>query len=128
MLREDDGQAKRDPQETKGELSREDVHDILQGMQDLRGWPAVVDSQRARSADAHPTEQRQGNASGGLASVGDRQNQDKRKGKAEHRLSAFAALIVFDKVGKPTERNRPEARGQAGGTAWQNRTIWYNGT
>ncbi len=34
MLREDDWTKPRRP-ETKGELSRENVHDILQGMQDL---------------------------------------------------------------------------------------------
>ncbi len=32
-------------------------------------------------------------------------------------MSAFSlAFDVFDKVGKLTERNRPEARGQVGGT------------
>ncbi len=69
---------------TKGELSREDMHDILQGMQDLRGWPAVVDSQRARGAThtrAAPAEQY---ASGGLASVGDlaKSRRRKRQGRA----------------------------------------------
>ncbi len=44
MMREDDGQKPRRPQETKSELSREDVHDILQGMQDLPKDGLVVDS------------------------------------------------------------------------------------
>jgi hypothetical protein len=35
MLREDDLDEAKETAETKGELSREDVHDILQGMQDL---------------------------------------------------------------------------------------------
>ena len=35
MLTEDDMDEAKETAETKGELSREDVHDILQGMQDL---------------------------------------------------------------------------------------------
>ena len=40
MLTEDDMDEAKETAETKGELSREDVHDILQGMQDLHddGW------------------------------------------------------------------------------------------
>lgn len=40
MLTEDDMDEAKETAETKGELSREDVHDILQGMQDLQddGW------------------------------------------------------------------------------------------
>lgn len=40
MLTEDDMDGAKETAETKGELSREDVHDILQGMQDLHedGW------------------------------------------------------------------------------------------
>lgn len=40
MLTEDDMDEAKETVETKGELSREDVHDILQGMQDLHddGW------------------------------------------------------------------------------------------
>ena len=40
MLTEDDMDDAKETAETKGELSREDVHDILQGMQDLHddGW------------------------------------------------------------------------------------------
>lgn len=40
MLTEDDMDGAKEIAETKGELSREDVHDILQGMQDLHddGW------------------------------------------------------------------------------------------
>lgn len=40
MLTEDDLDEAKETAETKGELSREDVHDILQGMQDLHddGW------------------------------------------------------------------------------------------
>lgn len=37
MLTEDDMDEAKETAETKGELSREDVHDILQGMQDLQG-------------------------------------------------------------------------------------------
>ena len=40
MLTEDDMDEAKETAETKGELSREDVHNILQGMQDLHddGW------------------------------------------------------------------------------------------
>ncbi len=47
----------------------------------------------------------------------------KKKVRPEHQSEYFLALLLFDcldKVGKPTERNRPEARGQVTGTAWQN--------
>ncbi len=67
--------------QTKGE---EDVHDILQGMQDShRGWPAVrlTAGVKTQYSAATPA----GNASGGLASVGDGKIKDKEKGKAEHR-------------------------------------------
>ncbi len=63
----------------KAKLSRENVRDILQGMQTAREWPAVVDSQRARSAthcEAAPCHV------WGLATW---QIKDKEKGKAEHR-------------------------------------------
>ncbi len=35
-------------------------------------------------------------------------------------------LIVFDKVGKPTERNRQKTRSKLAGQL-VSRTIWYNG-
>ncbi len=56
MLREDDLDEAKETAETKGELSREDVHDILQGMQDLHEDGPQPDS-RERS-DAHPCGQR----------------------------------------------------------------------
>ncbi len=67
-------------------------------MQTYEMAPAVVDSQRARSA-THLRAPPQ--ASSGF-SVRRRlaKSKDKRKGKAEHR-SALLTLIVFDKVGKP---------------------------
>ncbi len=50
------------------------------------------------------------------ASVGDYKIKDKREKALPSTASAFSllSLIVFDKVGKPTERNRP-IRGQVEG-------------
>ncbi len=95
MLREDDGRSQGD-RRTKGELCREDVHDILQGIQDL----ALVELTAERVARHTPA----GNAhkvSGGLASVGDlAKSKTKEKGKAEHREVHLTLLFgVFDKVG-----------------------------
>ncbi len=92
--------------ETKGELSREDVcmTSVKACKTYTRDGPAVVDSQSgARSATHTPAgNARQGNASGGLASVGDLAKSKTKKSKAEHR-ERICFLIVFDKVGKLTE-------------------------
>ncbi len=80
--------------ELKSELSREGVHDILQGMQDLPGMCAVVDSQRARSATLHLRATPAGNASGGLASVGDlAKSKTKRKGRPSTAVHLALLLI-----------------------------------
>ncbi len=81
----------------------------------------VVDHSGARSATHNSLRQRpQGNASGGLASVGDLAKSKTKKRARPSTASAFSLLlIVFDKVGKWTRTNRPEARGQAGGTAYK---------
>ncbi len=88
----------KETRETKGELSREDVHDILQGMQrPTRGWPAVGDFTAERVARRTPPA---GNARkaipGGLASVGDSEVLCWQPSTA----SALPAWRSFDKAGK----------------------------
>ncbi len=74
-------------------------------------------------AHAMPAGNALGNASGGLASVGDLAKiKTKEKAKAEHRRCI--STIVFDKWLSRTEPSEPAVKlaGQLG-----KRTIWYNG-
>ncbi len=113
--------------ETKGELSREDVHnDISQGMQDYlhtRMARSCVDSQRSvarRTLRAAPARQ----SSGGF-SVRRRPTGKIKTKKRQGRAPPSAALLAFwlSLIRSANRRNRRQVRrptGQAGGTAWQN--------
>ncbi len=79
--------------ETKGELSRENVHDILQGMQDLRGWPAVVLAERVAPTHTGQRPQRQLVWRFGVRRRPGRNQEDKRKRQGrEHRECIYAAF------------------------------------
>ncbi len=98
-----------------------------QGMQDLRGWPAVVDSGR-RVASTSCGQRPQVCTSGGLRPSATWQNQrQKKKAKAEHpavHLTAFDYRAVVNKADERTvQRPAVKLTGQLGKT----RTIWYNG-
>ncbi len=70
--------------ETEGELSREDVHDIWQGMQDLHedGPRSQTTAERVAATHTPAGNARKGNASGGLRpSATPAQNQRQRKGR-----------------------------------------------
>ncbi len=54
--------------------------------------------------------------------------QGKEKARPEQpRVHLNLFFDCLDKVGKPTERNRPEARGRFAGQLGKTRTIWHNG-
>ncbi len=94
---DDLNEAKEETAETKGELSRENVHDILQGMQDLRGWPAVG-AHSGRVARRTPTGNARKAMRGGLASVGDLAKSKTKEKARPSTASAFAAaFVVFDR-------------------------------
>ncbi len=109
---------------------REDVHDILQDMQDLRGWPAVgrrlsrrVARRTCRSSAREAMRHR--------FSVRRRPGKIKDKEKARPstavRQPCFL-IVTSDKVGKPTGGDRPEARSQASWTTWQSERYGIMGT
>ncbi len=91
----------------KSELSREDVHDTLQGMQDLHeiGLHSWATAERVARHAPRATPARQ--CVWKLASVGDLAKIKTKKRQAEHRSAFSLALrFVFDK--RSTERNRQE--------------------
>ncbi len=72
--------------ETKGELSREDVHDILQGYaRPTRGWARSCRLSERVARRTTLQQRPQGNASGGLASVHDYKIKDKKKARPSNR-------------------------------------------
>ncbi len=90
-----------------------------QGAQDLRGWPAVVDSQRSAWRRRTPGNARKAIRLENLASVGDlAKNQGTKEKARPSTASAFVARLSL--MRRQTDgTNRQKARGQAGGTAWQ---------
>ncbi len=107
---------------SQGELSREDVHDILQGAARPTRMARSCRLTAERVALTHLRQRPQGQCvwrfsvrDGDLA-----KSKTKRKGKAEHHPKCILCfLIVFDKVGKPTNGTIRRPAVQAGGTAWQ---------
>ncbi len=96
------------------------MHDCLQGVRPYRGWPAVVDSQR--SVARYWRAARPQDIVWKFSVVGDLAKSKERQ--AEGTASTFnLLLIVFDKVGKPTEQNRPEGPGQLAGQLSRERYV-----
>ncbi len=60
-------------------------------------------------------------------SVRRRPGKSKTKKTSRACTRCIAAFDCLDKVGKPTEDGTVRPAVQAGGTACENRTIWYNG-
>ncbi len=108
--------------ETKGELSA--VNKKMTSCKACKTYtriPAVVDSQRSAQRDAHPCGQRPQCAFGGLAPVGLFRRTKTKEKAGPSTASAFSLLLIVPDISaNRRKRNRPEARGQAGGTAWQN--------
>ncbi len=109
------GRSQRPPR--LGELAG--MHDILQGMQDLRDGPQLW-AHSGRVAHYHTAS----NARRLVWRFSVRRRpgkiqKDKEKEKAEHRNFIVLALVIFDKVGWPGDSQRPAVnwRGQLGKTS-----------
>ncbi len=116
---------KRPPKKLKAKLSREDVHDILQGMQDLHDGLA-----NSRFIAEHLcTEAPAGNALRAIVLEVYRPSATWQKSKTKEKQGEHRSilLIVFDKItNRQTEQIR-SPQSKAVGQLGRNRTIWYNG-
>ncbi len=93
----------------------------------LRGWPAGVDSARARGA-TYAGQRPQGNASGDLASVGDPgKSRQKRQGRAPQ---CICLARLSSEIGhqQPTERNESGGRSQLAGQLGKTERYGIMGT